>query len=134
MSNVFDHSTTPEKAVAPYTSAKLLTCSVPQGFGAEIVIKLYEQSEVINIQHSTARAQYAHDTNHDWQEVDILQVFVEESFADDVFKLMYELTNLHAEEGRYVYQMHLPAITAFKLPLTRDLTNKEIPLEEVVAS
>lgn len=127
------NSPSTEKERTPCTPAKLIICTVPQGIGAEIVVQLYEQSEVINIQHSTARAQYAHDTNHDWQEVDILQVFVTEALADEVFKLMYELTNLHGEEGRYIYQVHLPKVTPFKLPLTRDLTSKEIPLEEVVS-
>jgi hypothetical protein len=130
MSNASVHNATETQTIC--CPAKLIICTVPQGMGAEIVVQLYEQSEVINIQHSTARAQYAHDTNQDWQEVDILQVFVQESFADEVFKLMYALTNLHAEEGRYIYQMHLPMVTPFKLPLTREIIAREIPVEDIV--
>jgi hypothetical protein len=112
--------------------AKVIICTVPQGMGADIVVKLYEQSEVINVQHSTARAQYAEDEKDDWQEVDTLQVFVKESLADEVFELMYHLTQLHGEDGRYLYQMHLPAVTPFKLPFTRDITSGDIPVEAVV--
>ena len=113
------------------TPAKLIVCTVPQGLGVEIVIQLYEKSEIINIQHNTARTQHAHESNHDWQEIDVLQVVVKKELADEVFNLMYQLTNLHAQEGRFIYQMHLPRVTPFKLPLTRDLN--DLPVEEVVS-
>jgi hypothetical protein len=109
--------------------AKLIVCTLPQGLGADIITNLYEKSEIINIQHDTGRAQYAHDTTNEWQEIDMLTVIVKEAFADEVFKLIYELTNMYAEEGRYVYQAHLPAVTPFKLPLMREITSGELVID-----
>jgi hypothetical protein len=104
-------------------TATMIVCTVPRGLGTSIVKMLYDRIEIINIQHDTGRGIYGHhDLHHpEWQEMDMLNIIVRPEYADDTFHALYELTDLHLSHGRYIYQVTIPCITEFSLPLISDL-------------
>ncbi len=100
------------------SAAKMIVCTLPRGLASDVIKSLYERVELINIQHDTGRGIYSnHDTvNPIWQEIDMLSIIVSPEHADHAFCTLYELTQMHINHDRYIYQIHLPYATHFELP------------------
>lgn len=100
------------------SSAKMIVCTLPRGLASEVIKALYERVELINVQHDTGRGIYSnHDIVHPtWQEIDMLSIIVSPEHADHAFLTLYELTQMHMNHDRYIYQVHLPYATHFELP------------------
>lgn len=98
--------------------AKMIVCTLPRGLASEVLKTLYERVELINIQHDTGRGIYSnHDIEHPvWQEIDMLSIIVSPEHVENAFLTLYELTQMHMNHDRYIYQVHLPYATPFALP------------------
>lgn len=107
----------------PGPDLKFITVIVPQGKGMALLHALYEK-KMLRAALGTARAPFtylrrtggmARTVRHS-VEKDILTVLVPAEKADEVFGFLFDIANVGAEHGGFMFQGSLARASDFKLP------------------
>ncbi len=96
-------------------SPKIITCLIPHHKSLEILEHLSSDKGIIMANKSNARGS-SYATDFTWVEMEILDVIVEASRADEIFAYLYNLAEVNTPQGGLIYQHKLTKASQYQLP------------------
>ena len=100
------------------TNAKLITSFLPKGKGLSLVKLLKEETGLStgNVSSSRGTGTSSNSDFGDWVEVDVFDVVVDASRADEIFNFIYEKAGIAEGNHGFMIQSNLTKSTKFSLP------------------
>lgn len=93
---------------------KRITCILPDHQCLILLKRLSAEKNIIMANKSRARGS-SYTTNFAWVEMEVLEVVVEESRADEIFHYLYEETNINTPHGGIIFQNSLSRSSDYSL-------------------
>ena len=98
--------------------SKLIVCILPQGKGTDLIARLAAEKDIRSANVSTGRGRGAGAVGAigAWDEIDMLQVTVPETRAEEIFDFIFEAGELNQPHGGIMFQHSVAPVTQFTLP------------------
>ena len=99
-----------QKVVDP----KIITCLIPHHKSLEILDHLSKERGIVMANKSNARGS-SYTTDFSWVEMEMLEVIVEASQADEIFSYLYEEAEIGKPQGGVIFQHALSKASAYSV-------------------
>lgn len=93
---------------------KIITCLIPHHKALEILEHLSKEKGIVMANKSNARGS-SYTTDFSWIEMEILEVIVGASQADQIFTYLFETAEVGTPQGGLIFQHALSKATDYKV-------------------
>lgn len=96
------------------TEPKIITCLIPHHKSLEILKHLSEEKGIIMANKSNARGS-SYTTDFSWVEMEILEVIVDASLADEIFSYLFHAAEIGTPQGGVIFQHALSKASNYRV-------------------
>jgi len=93
---------------------KMITCMIPHHKSLEVLEHLSKDKGIVMANKSNARGS-SYTTDFLWVEMEVLEVIVDASQADDIFSYLFDAAEIGTPQGGVIFQHALSKASDYRL-------------------